>query len=405
MTVWRPKDRRTYRYRFYVDGQLYEGNTKQITEPDAQEWEAEEQRRVRRRLAGLPVLSEHSPRISDFAAVYLKRLARQHRVRRLDRVRELLRVALRFWGPQPSGSDPKTQPIEGEPYHHLRLLDPIRDSDWLLKYERWLEARRVLVSRKTGATRPLSAQTKNHYLSIMSRLYDTAMRPEYVKTTGVAVNPFKTMERHRKRGRRRGVTADELRRWLQHTPRHAQLAIAIAALAPKLRLRNVLELRWDTSVDQDLTYITVEEHKTVHLTEEPLVVPISTALRALLAVARRSKSHGPVVTYRGKAGVTFHTIRHTAATLLAELPGLTEAQPVKSIRGSVRAGAEAAGLTYGLLRRGRSATMGQDILTTADLHRTCVRRASARCSHASPDGESLDSINKIPRRAWVNATP
>jgi hypothetical protein len=49
-------------------------------------------------------------------------------------------------------------------------------------------------------------------------------------------------------------------------------------------------------------------------------------------------------------GVTFHTIRHTAATLLAELPHLTEAQ--------------------------RAATMGQDILTTQQY--THLRPASQR---------------------------
>jgi hypothetical protein len=48
-------------------------------------------------------------------------------------------------------------------------------------------------------------------------------------------------------------------------------------------------------------------------------------------------------------GVTFHTIRHTAATLLAELPHLTEAQ--------------------------RAATMGQDILTTQ------------RYTHLRPDSQ------------------
>ena len=104
-----------------------------------------------------------------------------------------------------------------------------------------------------------SAQTRNHYISIMRRLYTLTMRPQFVKKTGVQKNPFETMERYRARNRRVSVTADELREWLRHTPRHAQVAIAIAALAPKLRLRNVLELRWRTSFDKCFRFITVEE--------------------------------------------------------------------------------------------------------------------------------------------------
>jgi integrase len=366
MTVWKAKDRATYRYRFYIDGQLYRGNTKQITQADAEEWEAKEKRRIRRRLGGLSTLAEHSPRFAVWAGVYLKYLRQRGKVRRIDRIEELLRVVLRFWGAKPSGRDPKNPPVEGEPYHDLRLVDPIRDPEWIERFEEWIRRRKVYVGRDADGEptyRPISAQTRLHYMSVMSRLYRLATRPRFKKQTGVLTNPFLDVERDRPAPREVTVTPAELRRWLQHTPKHAQLAIAIAALAPKLRLQNVLELRWDRSFDPAVQFITVLELKTVGRMKAPMVVAIGRALRRLLKVAQREATGPWVITYQDSpvksirhavqtgaeraglsygrdvaGGVTFHTIRHTAATLLAEVPSLTEAQ--------------------------RSATMGQDIETT-----------------------------------------
>lgn len=361
MTVWKPKDQKTYRYRFYVLGKEYAGNTQQLTEADAREWEEKEQRRVRRLAGGLDVLPEHSPRIAAAAKAYVKDLRTRGDVRRIDAVEDLLRPVLRFFGPKPSGIDPKDPIVPGEPYHDLRLTDPIRDPSWLVKFEQWMDARMV---KNSNPPRPIGRQQKKHYISVMSRLYRWAMLPRNVQDTGVQLNPFATMERPKTRGRKVTLTPGELRRWLAHTPKHAQLAIAIAALAPKLRLDNVLGLRWDRSFDAAFQWITVLEHKTVEHTDAPLVVPIVAELRTILkaALAERGSS-SYVITYRNKrvqsirhavrtgaeaagltygrdvvGGVTFHTIRHTAATLLAELPGLTEAQ--------------------------RSETMGQDIQTT-----------------------------------------
>lgn len=363
LTVWKEKDRAAWRYKFYYKGQVYQGSTGQITREDAEEFEDQRKREVRRQVHGLPTLPEHSPHISEFAALFYEHVESKGKVRRLDRLDDLLRVVLRFWGRRPTGKNPKNPPIDGEPYHDLRMVDPIRDPEWVTKFEKWMDARRVGTGK--GPKRSISAQTRNHYISVMSRMYRTAMLPQFVKKTGVTENPFLKRERYAVRTKRVAVTAEQLRRWLQHAPRHAQIAIAIAALAPKLRLRNILDLRWDRSFDPDFTFITVEDHKTVGLTREPLVVPISRQLRAFLKVLARERARDQkhVVTYRGKrikrsirgsvragaeaaellygllrGGVTFHSIRHTAATLLAELPYLTEAQ--------------------------RSATMGQDILTT-----------------------------------------
>lgn len=381
MTVWKEKDRSAWRYKFFVDGTEYSGSTKQITKDDAIEWEENEKRRVRRGLGGLPTLPEHTPRISDWAERYFEYVEHRGKVRRLQVTQNLLNVVLRFWGAKPPASNKKNPPRDGEPYHDLRLADPIRDPEWIEKFEAWI--------RRKGVRQG----TRLHYMSIMSRMYRVAMLPQFVKRTGVQMNPFLTVERDRPKGRKIALTPAELRGWLTAAPRHTQLAMAIAALAPKLRLRNVLELRWDRSFDPDLQFITVDEHKTVGHTHEPLVVAISPQLRAILKAAREEGSSKYVVTYRDRRlksirggvkaaaeaadleygrykdrGVTFHTIRHTAATLLAEVPSLSEAQ--------------------------RAATMGQDVQTTqryTHLRPHSQRPAAKRLADRLRLGDILDA--------------
>ena len=54
----------------------------------------------------------------------------------------------------------------------------------------------------------------------------------------------------------------DLRSWLTHASYHVRLAVAIAALAPKLRLANVLALTWQEHLDPELRFITVRQHET-----------------------------------------------------------------------------------------------------------------------------------------------
>lgn len=365
MTVHKPKDRASYRYKFVVDGKVYQGNTRQRTREDAEEFEAQEKREVRRKIAGLPTLSDVAPSFTVWSQVYLKYLRQRGKVRRIDRIEDILRVILRFWGAKPSGRDPKHRAIDGEPYHDLTLIDPIRDPEWIERFEAWIRQRTVRIGTDEDGDpiyRRVGAQQRLHYMSVMSRMYRVARLPRFRKKTSVTVNPFLEIERDKPRGRTITVTPAEMRRWLAHTPKHAQLAIAIAALAPKLRKENVLELRWDSSFDPGFNYITVQEHKTMGHTRRPMVVAIGRSLRRLLKAAKKDATGDYVITYRGRpvkdvrravkqgaeaagltygrdvGGVTFHTIRHTAATLLAEVPRLTEAQ--------------------------RAETMGQDIQTT-----------------------------------------
>lgn len=71
------------------------------------------------------------------------------------------------------------------------------------------------------------------------------------------------------------MTPDELRAFLAVASYHVRLSVAIGALAPKLRLGNILALRWDQHLDANLRFITVYAHKTAHATQKPLVTPVS----------------------------------------------------------------------------------------------------------------------------------
>src|SRR3990170_1903202 len=95
------------------------------------------------------------------------------------------------------------------------------------------------------------------------------------------------------------ISLEDLRRWLAHASYHVRLAVAIAALAPKLRLANVLALTWQEHIDPDLRYITVHRHKTAATLRRPQVGPISDQLRLILKDARQ-RTDTYVVEYRGR---------------------------------------------------------------------------------------------------------
>jgi integrase len=245
-----------------------------------------------------------------------------------------IEVLLRFFGARPADN-----PHPDEPYHDLRLADPIRDSEWLLRFEEWLHAR--------GG----GPQTRNHYRSALRRLYATALLPQFRRRTGIDRNPFEDLPRDRTVARTTTVSVEQLRAWIAHASYHVRLAVAIAALAPKLRLGSILALRW-RDVSEDWAWLTVVDHKTAHHTGAPQVVPITAQLREILEDAKQRQPFSThIVTYhrrpvheiRGgvegaavaagltyglKDGVTFHTIRHAMATHLAtlDLPEKTRAE-------------------------------------------------------------------------------
>jgi integrase len=335
------------------------GNTLQTTRAEALLVESDIRKKLRLRAGGIaPPDPDASPRFQEWAEVYLEHvLTRRKDIKRPERIQDLLRVVLRFWGRRPpDDARSKWAAIEGEPYHDLRLSDPIADPLWLLKFEDWMDAKRVGMGSRT---RPIGGQTKNQYRSVLSQMYRLALQPAFRARTAVTMNPFVGVPRDRGGERTSTVTVDELRAWLEHASYHVRLAVALAALAPKLRLANILALKWGTHIDRELKYITVHDHKTDAASGRPLVVPIGDQLRTILQDARRRDPHTKfVVTYRGapiedirggvKAaaeaagltwgrfdadGVTFHTIRHTMATMLAELGELDGAAPLsESVR-------------------------------------------------------------------------
>jgi len=328
MTVYRPNDRASYEYDFWFRGRRYRGSTHQIRKDLADAVESDLKRRLREQVAGVPMAPSDTPRFQDFAETYYERASK--RVARPERIDDLLRVVLRFWGAKPEREHGKIKIVAGEPYHDLCLGDVVADPYWLVKFEDWLEAR--------GA----AGQTKNQYRSVISQMFRLASSPAYRKRTGILTNPLAGIERDPQNRRTTTVTTSELRAWLSYASYHIRLALAIAALAPKLRLANVLALEWARHLDRDLRYITVHQHKTQHTSGEPLVVPISEQLRTILRNARRRNRGKYVVAYRGRPigsirgglegaakraglhysrwdGITFHTLRHSMATLLAEL--------------------------------------------------------------------------------------
>jgi integrase len=338
MSVFRGPRRRTYQYDFWYAGQHYRGNTYQENENDARLAEAKLKLKLRQQRGGIAT-PDPAPFITEWAETYydhvLKMQKRTGRPKRPERIEELLRVVLRFWGTKPVKDDSLVLPADGEeaPFHGLTLQDPIDDPSWLLRWDEWIDRRNV------------AGGTRNHYQTTMSRLYAVAMLPEYRKMTSVSMNPFAGRPRSIRATRKVALTPERVLGWIQQMSYHARLSVAIAALAPKLRLRSILDLE-RANIDPDVTVITVWNHKSDRATGEPQVVPISAQLRTILldAFERIPKGRTHLVHYGGKpvdsirgavrnaaraagipygryttGGVTFHTLRHTAATLLARL--------------------------------------------------------------------------------------
>lgn len=340
-------------YRFHFLARRYEGSTRLTELAPAKAFEADLRRALRLQAAGLGAefLPDTTPRFSDWAEIAFAYLA--PRRKRPEALEDELRVVLRFWGGRPA-----VGAVEGEPYHDLRLADPIRDPSWLHRFERWMASRiphRPHAKADAPARSPIAAGTRNHYRTALSRLYAVALLPQFRAVTHITANPFRDLPRETTQPRRATVTVEQLRAWVAAASYHVRLAMAIGSLAPKLRRTNILRLRWDQHLDADLTWITVRDHKTDRR-GEPLVIPISDALRAVLEDARsRARRRGVpwVVSYRGRplkdvrcgvraaaeaaglryglqAGVTFHSLRHTLATLLAA-EGLPEKQRAEAL--------------------------------------------------------------------------
>lgn len=334
MSVFLPPRGTTYRYDFTFNGRRYAGTTHQTTQADAELMESELRRRLRHDAGGIAqYFPDDTPRFTDWAELFLKRKAQE--LSRPDHVQVVTGVLLRFFG-----AKPPRDAVAGEPYHDLRLGHVVADPSWILRFEEWL------------TRRGLGPQSKNHYRSMLRRMYTMAQLPEYRQVTGVTTNPFEHVRHDPTVERTVALTPDEARRWLQHASYYVRLAMAIAALAPKLRLAKVLGLQWSHFEPDPRTtkfnpriphFIVLTDHKTVRQTKRPQAMPVSAALLKILHDAwKRYPSSEYVVRYQGRRvksihggvkaaadaagipygravehGATFHTLRHTAATLLS----------------------------------------------------------------------------------------
>lgn len=363
MTVFKHPRGTTWRYDFRwtppgaTKAKRYIGNTGQITKDAAERVELQVKDRIRQEAYGVALPDRaHSPSIHKFAEVHLQRVARRGRLTRIDELKQTLRLCLQFWGRRPArlpnaaAAPPQWQHMieaaharaDAAPYHDLKLIDPILEPAWIERFEEWLTAR------------GLSGARKNHYRSAMSGIYRTALLPAHRKVSGVTMNPFLNLERDRVRSRDTVLTVEQLRAWMTAAAPHVQLAMAIAVYAPEMRLGAILGLKWKEHLDRGLTRI-VTGHKSERWTGAPQAIPISESLREILvgvrarqvgavhvvsmrlpdgtyarvkridtalrlAMARANKTlpEADRLTYGADAGATFHTIRHTVATLLAE---------------------------------------------------------------------------------------
>lgn len=316
--------------------------------------EAAAKKRVRQQAAGIAIeRPTDGPSFTDWAEIYFAHAEKT--LRRPDRVEHLTRSALRFWGRRPASEE--GQPKDASrPYHDLRLTDVVRDPSWLLRWEEWLESPKLEAGRgKTFAhlkpqRRLMSAQTKNQYRSWLSQMFQLAISPAYRLQTGVVTNPTIGTWRDPTVGREVIITVDDLKAILAVSAYHLRLAIAIGTLAPKLREGNILVLEYDKHISRDFRTIRVDSHKTARHAGAPLVVHVAEQLREILLAARARSPHQPrVITYQSQpvkdlrgavagaiaraavdrphlvygrgveGGITFHTLRHTAATLMAQL--------------------------------------------------------------------------------------
>lgn len=344
MTVYLPKAGRTYRFDFEWRGRRYFGSTGQLRLEDAREWERKERVRLARQVGGLALRASETPRIHDWAETFYAYKA--EKLKRPDLLERELRIVLEFCGGVPlvappastrKNPPPRRPQMVAPPRHDLRLGDFIESPEWILAFEDWLR------QRGTGPS------ARNHYRSIMSGLFTVAMLPQFRRATGISSNPFAAIERDRPPRRRVTLTVEQLRAWVLAAQPHIKLALAIGGLVPGLRKANILALQWAKNFDAAFRFVTVHDHKGDRARPEPLTQPIPVQLRTILEQARGRAQSAYVIEFRKRGvksitkglrnaahrakipygmqdgGATFHTLRHTMATLLAEL-GVPESQ-------------------------------------------------------------------------------
>jgi integrase len=318
---------RYYSMDFWYRGVRYQRTTGQELKEDAEQVERDLKRQLRREAHGIATIDRtQTPSFTAWAERFL--VEKRKKLTRPDVLERTVRMVLAFWGAKPS------VPVAGGVYKDLRLADPILAPELIDDFDDWM------------AVRGLSGSARNSYRSALSGMYKLALRPRWRRRTRIDSNPFEHIDRDTPRKRRVTATVEDMLRWIRAAAPHARLALTIGALAPKLRLAQVLSLRFDEHMDRDLTTFTFERHKTRRHTGSDQVTAIPVDLRAvLLAVRQAHPASTHVITYRGEpiqsirkaaktaatkaglvyglSGVTFHALRHVMGAECARL-GINE---------------------------------------------------------------------------------
>lgn len=322
-----------YRYDFELFGHRYAAPRGFDRKSDSDDAERELRRRVMLQHAGVVVTPADlsSPRFANWAGVYrawVNSQAKLGRLKRPDIIDANISSVLRFCGRKPTAPNDYVHPTGL--YLDLTLADFCQDPSLIRRWEQWL------------TDEGLAGSTRNHYNTTMSEMYKLALLAEYRDASGPpAFNPFRDRPRAKWKRRTKTLTADDIQRWIHQASYHARLAIAIATLNPKFRLKNVLQLEW-SDVDFDQALIRVWDHKT-DSSGEALVAAMPEQLLRILEDARTRHPHATrVILYHGRpvksidsalksaaiaadlpwgrsSGVTFHSIRHFASTQMARL--------------------------------------------------------------------------------------
>lgn len=333
---------------FQYKGVRVQKSTGQIDRDAALAVERQWKDELRQRAHGVAIAAKpESPTFQEWAEVYFAEATKK--VTRADRIEHLVRGVLRFFGRRPSQA---ADVYPDAPYHDLRLSDLIENPAWLSRWDAWLNDPKRDRTDPTGKRqRRWSGQTKNQHRSTLSQLYALALKPAWRQTTGIESNPCLGVDRDPKRRRTAVLDREDLLAILSQASYHLRLAIAIALLTPKLREGDILRLRFDRHFSSNFAWLTVHGHKTEAKTGKPLVAYVPEQLREILIEAKRraGKRQAHVITYQGESvsqlrgavrgaveraaaarprlrygrsaddGITFHTLRHSASTLLGEL--------------------------------------------------------------------------------------
>lgn len=125
--------------------------------------------------------------------------------------------------------------------------------------EQWIKGLMTTPRRKDEKPRPLAPKTKGHTKAVFHRLFECAMRWQYLE---IQRNPMSLIELHGSSKRTRKivlVTTEQYQALLPLLPHHCRVMV-ILAMCLGLRVSEILGLRWE---DVDMEQATLEIRRSV----------------------------------------------------------------------------------------------------------------------------------------------